>query len=75
MDKNVKFEDLSQEEKNKIVEKIDKQIAINEAKKEIYNKLDKEALDNEVKKIDRQIEINKRKEEICNKLAEEFNRK
>lgn len=75
MDKNVKFEDLSQEEKNKIVEKIDKQIDINEKKKEIYNKLDKETLDNEVKKIDRQIELNKRKEEICNKLAEEFNRK
>lgn len=56
MEKDVKISDLSQEEKDKIVENIDSQIKINNAVEFLSKKMDeKKKLDEEVKKIDSKI--------------------
>ena len=56
MEKNVKISDLSQEEKNQIVDKIDKQIKIDKAVEDICKKIDDDKkLKEEVKKIDSKI--------------------
>lgn len=57
MEKDIKIKDLTQEEKDEIVNKIDKQIKINELKEKLYTELDKEfirkdKLEEAVKKID-----------------------
>ncbi|MBR2712883.1 MAG: DUF2262 domain-containing protein [Bacilli bacterium] len=56
MEKDVKISDLSQEEKEQIINKIDRQIKIDKAVEDICKKIDDDKkLDEEVKKIDSKI--------------------